>query len=105
MSAVLVPETLAVSYTTESFSPPNVGPIATISASLVGALPGNTVTVSIPLAATTVSTSLQADTYTWTIVNADAAGNSYGGPFSGSFVVTAPATVTLSLASGLTVSS
>jgi hypothetical protein len=102
MSAVLIPETLTVSYTTATFSPPNVGPIATISAVLTGAIAGNTVTLSVPLAATSVSTSLQADVYTWTISNLDAAGNTYGGPFTGSFTVSAPTTVTLSLASGLT---
>lgn len=104
MSAVLIPETLTVSYTTATFSPPNVGPIATVSAVLTGAIAGNAVTLSIPLGATSVSTSLQPDTYSWSISNLDAAGNTYGGPFTGSFVVSAPTTVTLSLASGLALS-
>ena len=104
MSATLYPETLAVSYSTEVFSPPNVGPIATITAVLTGALAGNTVTLSVPLGGTSVSTSLQADTYTWTLTNSDASANTYGGPFTGSFVVVAPVTVSLSLSSGLTLS-
>jgi hypothetical protein len=104
MSAVLIPETLTVSYTTATFSPPNIGPITAIMAQLVGLLPGNTVNLVVSLAATSVSTSLQADTYTWTITNSDSSGNTYGGPFTGSFVVSAPATVTLSLASGLALS-
>jgi hypothetical protein len=104
MSAVLIPETLAVSYTAESFAPPNVGPITTISAQLIGQIAGNSVNLPIPAGATTVSTTLQADTYTWTITNSDASGNTYGGPFTGSFVVSAPTTVTLSLASGLALS-
>jgi len=102
MSSTPIPVTLTVSYTTETFSPPNVGPIATITATLVGLLPGNTVNLSIPPAATVDSPSLLPDTYTWTLVNADAAGNTYGGPFTGSFTVSAPTTVSLSLASGLT---
>jgi hypothetical protein len=104
MSATLIPETLTVSYTSATFSPPNIGPIAAISAVLTGAIAGNVVTLTVPLAATSVSTSLQADTYSWAITNADAAGNTYGGPFTGSFVVSAPSTVTLSLASGLALS-
>jgi len=103
MAAVLVPETLAVTYTTEVFSPPLVGPITTITAVLTGT-GTNVVSLTIPLGATSVTTSLQPDTYTWTLNNADAAGNTYGGPYTGSFVVTAPATVTLSLASGLALS-
>ena len=104
MSATLIPETLTVSYVTETFSPPLIGPIATIAAVLTGALAGNVVNLSIPLGASSVSTSLQPDTYTWTLTNSDAAGNSYGGPFAGSFTIAAPATVILSLASGLTLS-
>ncbi len=96
-------QTLAVTYTTEVFSPPLVGPIATITAVLTGT-GTNVVSLTIPLAATSVSTSLQPDTYTWTLTNSDAAGNTYGGPYTGSFVVTAPTTVTLSLASGLALS-
>jgi hypothetical protein len=96
-------QTLAVAYTTEVFSPPLVGPITTITAVLTGT-GTNVVSLTIPLAATSVSTSLQPDTYTWTLTNSDAAGNTYGGPYTGSFVVTAPTTVTLSLASGLALS-
>jgi hypothetical protein len=96
-------QTLAVTYTTEVFSPPLVGPITTITAVLTGT-GTNVVSLTIPLAATSVSTSLQPDTYTWTLTNSDAAGNTYGGPYTGSFVVTAPTTVTLSLASGLALS-
>jgi hypothetical protein len=102
MSTTLVPSTLTVSYTTESFSPPNVGPITAISATLTGAIAGNTVTLTVPLAAASVSTSLQPDTYAWSLVNSDASGNTYGGPFTGSFTVSAPTTVSLSLAWGLT---
>ena len=97
--------TLTVSYITETFSPPNIGPIATISAALVGLVAANSQTLTIPLAATSVSATLNPDTYTWTLINSDSAGNTYGGPFTGSFTVAAPITVNLSLASGLTFSS
>jgi hypothetical protein len=100
MSAVLVPQTIQVTYTDVTFSPPLVGPIATITAILTGT-GTNVVSLTIPLAATEISTSLAPDTYIWTVTNFDAAGNTYGGPFTGSSVVTAPTTVTLSLASGL----
>lgn len=96
--------TLTVSYTTETFSPPNIGPIASISATLVGTVPANNQTLTIPLAATSVSVTLNPDTYQWALTNSDASGNTYGGPFTGSFTVTAPTTVTLSLANGLTFS-
>ena len=94
--------TLTVSYINQDFSPPNVGPIATISAVLTAGNAANSQTLSIPLAATSVSAALNPDTYTWVLTNADAAGNSYGGPFTGSFTVTVVTPVTLSLANGLT---
>jgi len=106
MSSTPTPVTLAVSYTTEVFSPPNIGPITAITATVTGSASGNTapLNLSIPIAATSVSASLIPDTYTWTLNNEDAAGNTYGGPFTGSFTVSAPATVTLSLANGLALS-
>jgi hypothetical protein len=97
---------LGIQYTSESF-PAGSGPIATIAYSITGSAAGNTtpITGTIPLNATSLTVTLIADTYTWTLTNSDAATppNTYGGPFSGSFVIQAPATVSLSLASGLTV--
>jgi len=97
---------LGIQYTTESF-PSGSGPIATISYTITGSADGNItpLTGTIPLNATQLTITLIADTYTWTLVNSDAASppNTYGGPFTGTFTIQAPATVSLSLASGLTV--
>lgn len=97
---------LGIQYTTESF-PAGSGPIATIAYTITGQAAGNTapITGTIPLNATQLTITLIADTYTWTLVNSDAASppNTYGGPFTGTFVITAPATVNLSLASGISV--
>jgi hypothetical protein len=106
MSSNLSQHVIAVAYTPETF-PAGTGPVDSISAVLTGAAVGNTTptTLSIPLGATSVTASLAADTYTYTLDNFDASNNPIGGPFTGTLVFAAPATVTLSLASGLTVTS
>jgi hypothetical protein len=95
--------TLAVAYTTQNF-PVGTGPVASIVASLTGAIAANSQSLAIPLAATSVSAALNPDTYSYSITNLDPSGNTLGQAFTGSFTVAAPATVSLSLASGLTVS-
>lgn len=95
---------LTVSYTDTAF-PAGTGAVAAIGATLTGTAAGNTTPVSltIPPGATSVSTTLAPDTYNYSIQNADAAGNNLAGPQTGSFTITAPAQVTLSLATGLSV--
>ena len=105
MSATLVQEVISVAYTTQSF-PAGQLPVATMSAVLTGTATGNTtpVPVSIPLAANTITVPLIPDTYSWTLSNLDTNGVLIGTAATGTGVVNAPATVTLSLASGLTFS-
>lgn len=45
-----------------------------------------------------------ADTYTFSVVAQDAAGNDFGTPVTGSFTITAPATMTLNIPSSVTAS-
>lgn len=102
MSSVLVQEVINVSYTnTPGFPAGSV--LASITATLVGTAAGNTtpVTATVTLNAPSITVPLVPDTYTWTLVNADAAGNVFGGPFTGTGIVHAPATVTLALGTGL----
>jgi hypothetical protein len=103
MSATIVQEVISVAYTEQSF-PAGQAAVASISAVFTGTATGNTtpVTVSIPLAATSITVPLTPDTYSWTLTNLDASGNTIGTVATGTGVVNAP--VTLSLASGLTFS-
>lgn len=105
MSATIVQEVISVAYTTQSF-PAGQAPVASITAVLTGTATGNTtpVPVGIPLGATSVTVPLTPDTYSWTLTNVDASGNTIGTVATGTGVVNAPASVTLSLASGLTFS-
>jgi len=102
MSATIVQEVISVAYTEQSF-PAGQAAVA-CSAVFTGTATGNTtpVTVSIPLAATSITVPLTPDTYSWTLTNLDASGNTIGTVATGTGVVNAP--VTLSLASGLTFS-
>jgi hypothetical protein len=95
---------IAVTYTSEVF-PAGSGPITSVTATLTGSAAGNTTPQKFTVTAseTSLTIPLLADTYTWTLVNADAAGNSYGGPYTGTLVVSATATVTLNLATGLSI--
>ena len=102
MSSTVVQEVINVTYTnTPGFPAGSV--VASITATFVGRSAGNQtpVTASVTLNAPSVTVPLTPDTYDWTLVNADAAGNTFGGPFTGTGTVQAPATVTLELASGL----
>jgi hypothetical protein len=102
MSATIVQEIIDVAYTQTSGFPAGSA-VASITATLTGTALGNTtpVTVTVTLGAPSVTVPLTPDTYTWSLVNADSGGNALGGPFTGTGVVAAPATVTLNLASGL----
>ena len=103
MSSTIVQEVISVAYTTQSF-PAGQLPVASISAVLTGTAVGNTtpVPVSIPLGATSVTVPLTPDTYNWTLSNLDSTGAVIGTATTGTGIVNAPASVTLSLASGLT---
>ena len=102
MSSTLVQEVINVSYTPTQF-PAGTGAIAKITATFTGQAAGNTtpVVASVNPGDPSVTVPLAPDTYSWTLVNEDAAGNILGGSFSGSGVVAAPANVELNLATGL----
>jgi hypothetical protein len=90
-----------VSYINQDF-PSGTGPVASITAALTDTK-GAVTPLSIALGSTTASASIPPDTYTYTIENLDAVGNTLGQIFAGTFVSTVPVGVTLSLANGLTV--
>lgn len=94
--------TLTVAYTDTIF-PDGTGALAAINATLTGSTPASPIPLSIPPGAQSVTVTLQPDTYAYSIQNQDEAGNNLAGPFTGSFTIAAPAQVTLSLASGLSV--
>jgi hypothetical protein len=94
--------TLTVAYTDTIF-PAGTGALAAISATLTGTASAAPVSLSIPPGTQSVTVTLLPDTYAYSIQNQDAQGNNLDGPFTGSFTITAPAQVTLSLASGLSV--
>jgi hypothetical protein len=95
--------TLTVSYTETEF-PAGTGALASTTVTLTGATTGAQPAVSIPIGAASVSVSLAADSYTWSMQSFDSAGDQLGEPFTGSFTVAAPANVTINLPSGLTAS-
>ena len=102
MSSTPVSEVINVTYTnTPGFPPGSV--LAAITAVITGTAAGNTtpVTIAVTLNAPTITAPLIPDTYAWTLTNSDAAGNTFGGPFAGTGIVHAPATVTLALGTGL----
>jgi len=71
--------------------------VATISATLTGA---TTITqTGAPGAVSIEFANVAADTYAYSVVAEDASGNKFGSPVMGTIVITAPATVTLSLPS------
>lgn len=101
MSTPVVSEVIDITYTeTPGFPAGSV--LASITASFVGVLNTTPVSISVTLNAPNITVPLPPDTYTWTLVNADASGNVFGGPFTGTGIVNPPATVTLNLATGLT---
>lgn len=61
--------------------------------------PTTTVSQNIPAGTLSVSFDLDAGSYTYTVAGVDGSGVVLGSPAQGSFAVTAPATVTLSLPS------
>ena len=78
--------------------------VSHIVASITGAVtPVQTQTVA-PGAPSVTFASVPADTYTYSVAGVDSAGNTYGTAVTGTFTVTAPATVTLSLPSAVTAS-
>jgi hypothetical protein len=100
MSSTPVSEVINVTYTsTPGFPAGSV--LAAITATFVGSIAGNNATASVTLNAPTITVPLIPDTYTWTLTNMDASNNTFGGPFTGTGVVAAPATATLNLATGL----
>lgn len=78
--------------------------VASISASITGAATP-IVTQSVPpdTAAITFA-NVPADSYTFSVAAVDASGNVFGTPVTGTFVIAAPTTVSLSLPSSVTAS-
>lgn len=76
--------------------------VAQIVATLLGSAPGATkVSAAVgPAAAAIEFANVAADTYTYTVSNVDAAGNVLGSVVTGSFTVTTPQTISLSLVTG-----
>lgn len=81
--------------------------VAAITATVTGTAAGNTtpiVQVGAPGVASFTFPLTVADTYSYSVEGVDGATppNTYGTPVTGTFVITAPATVTLSLPSSVT---
>jgi hypothetical protein len=99
---------LQVSYADVPGFPPGSA-VAAIQVTVTGSAPGNTTPLveTVPPGTAEVAVPLTvADTYTYAVQAIDAATppNSYGSPISGSFSITAPVTVSLSLPSSVAAS-
>ncbi len=99
---------LAVTYADVAGFPPGSAVIA-IEATITGSAVGNTtptVQTQPPGTAAFVFPLTVADTYTYSVQGIDGATppNTYGTPVTGSFVITAPTTVTLALPSAVVAS-
>ncbi len=78
--------------------------VAAVVATVVGSS-GPPLTQSVPPGSPQiVFSNIPADTYSLTVAAQDAAGNTFGTPVTGSFTITAPSTVTLSLPSAVSTS-
>ena len=79
--------------------------VANILATITGSAAGSTpiVQTGAPGATSIEFANVAADTYTYSVSGEDASGNTYGTAVTGTFTITAPATVTLSLPSSVTV--
>ena len=80
--------------------------VASYVAVVTGAAAGNTTPVvqTYPAASAPASFVFPlsvADTYTYSISGQDASGNTFGAPVTGSFAITAPATISLNLPSAV----
>lgn len=76
--------------------------VAHILASITGLVTPVATQIALPGAATIEFANVAADTYTYSVAGVDASNNTFGTPVTGTFVITAPATVTLSLPSAVT---
>jgi len=99
---------LAISYADVSGFPAGSA-VAAIQATVTGTAAGNTTPIVQSVAPGTASVVFAltvADTYTYSVVAVDSATppNEYGSPVTGSFAITAPATVTLSIPATVTAS-
>jgi hypothetical protein len=78
--------------------------VASIVATLVGTVNVTPITQTGSPGVTTLTfANLAADTYSYSVSGEDPSGNIFGSPVTGSFTVTAPATVSLSLPSAVSV--
>jgi len=80
--------------------------VANIQITLTGSAAGNTTPVVGTVAPGTTSADIAlsvADTYGYSVVAVDASGKALGTPVTGSFVLTAPATISLQLPSTVSV--
>ena len=78
--------------------------VAHISASITGAVTPVVNQIVLPGTASITFANVPADTYSFSVAGVDASGNVFGTAVTGSFTITAPATVTLSLPSTVTAS-
>jgi hypothetical protein len=74
--------------------------VANIVATIIGTTVGKAQQTVAPGTTSITFPNVAADTYTFEVAAVDAAGNVFGTPSSGSFTVTVPTTVTLSLPTG-----
>lgn len=100
MSTVLTQETLTIDYTETEFPPGTE--LASTAITLTAAATGAQPPIAVPVGAPSVTVSLAADSYTWSLQSFDAAGNELGDAFTGSFSVAGPSNVTINLPTGLT---
>ena len=78
--------------------------VAHISASITGAVTP-VITQSVPPDTASITfANVPADTYTFSVAAMDASGNTFGTAVTGTFTITAPATVSLNLPSSVTAS-
>ena len=81
-------------------------PAGSVVANIVATVTGSAAPVSqtVPPGTSSISFDLPPDTYNFSVAGVDASNNIFGTPVTGSFVIAAPNTVTLSLPSTVTVS-